>query len=158
MSDKTVPLKEATAEQMRTFAKNSLGMAFPANTKEETMRAKIASAWAKPEIPVASADADDADALPPSPPRPVTAEQQKPGKKMVRIIIAQTEEPGGADPVPVGVNGSVMIIPRGKEVDIPLAYFEVLKNAVQDRYVTDEEGNILAEPRKVPAYPWQRVA
>ena len=69
------------------------------------------------------------------------------------------QDAGGSDDVQVGVNGSVMLVPRGKDVDIPYRYYEALKNAVADKYEMMPDGKSMNPvPRKVPAYPFQVVA
>jgi hypothetical protein len=154
MSDKKIKLNEATEPQLRSFAESYLGMTFPANTKPETIRAKVMAAWTKEEIMVE--DEEPKAALTGQPPR--TPKGKEPSPDKVRIIIQRTEEAGGDEPVPVGVNGKIMLVPRGEEVEIPVSYFEVLKNAVKDIYEPIKEGGINPVPRKVPSYPFQRLA
>lgn len=151
MSEKKIPLAEATAEQIRAFGQTYLGLSFPANTREETMRAKVAAAWDKPDIIVDEAEpqATPQGATPP----PVTDAQQPPKRKMVRVLIHRTDDDGGDEAVPLGVNGRVMLVPRGKEVDIPSTYYEVLRNAVTHRFESYKEGGINPVPREVPLYP-----
>ena len=79
-----------------------------------------------------------------------------PGK--VKLIIHTTTEAGGKDPVPIGVNGRVMLVPRGKEVEIPHAYFEVLKNAKRFDYEPGPEGYGLQPPTEVQMYSFQRLS
>lgn len=160
---KMIPIEQADRDQLKEFAETYLGMNFPNNTKEETMRAKVKAAWSKPEIPVADREAQaeaaqaEVEGQQGTPPPPVTAEQQRQPDK-VRVIIARTDEAGGDEPVPVGVNGRVMLVPRGEEVDIPPSYYEALQHAVKNIYERDDQGNLVPEPRKVPAYPIQRIA
>ncbi|WP_022727224.1 hypothetical protein [Fodinicurvata sediminis] len=153
METKKIPIAEATEQQLRDFAESYLGISVPHNTKLETLRAKVSQAWTKDEIIVEVADAHQAQEG--TPPPPATPEQQPPGKKQVRILIQRTDEPGGDEAVPIGVNGRVMLVPRGQEVDIPEDYYQVLKNAVTHRYEALPDGGINPEPRKVPAYPFQ---
>ena len=76
----------------------------------------------------------------------------------MRVVLGVTEEAGGADPVQCGVNGKVMLIPRGIECDIPEAYFEVLQHAITYKYNALKDGGIDPMPRKVPLYPFQLLA
>lgn len=74
------------------------------------------------------------------------------------ILIAKEKGPGGSDPVPVGVNGSIMLIPRGRKVEVPEPYVEVLRNAVQHIYdvAMDASGLVVGlkgDPEQVPLYP-----
>lgn len=54
----------------------------------------------------------------------------KPG--YARIVIHKDPTPGHANSsVPLGLNGTFMLVPRGVEVDIPLEFIGVLQDAVQ---------------------------
>jgi len=153
--NRQVPIGEANATQLRAFAANTLGFTMPGNTKIETIRAKISAAWDKDYILVPEDESPPAFQEGQSP-NPVTRDQAPVEPKKVKIIINLTEDVGGDQPVLVGVNGSVMLIPRGKEVDIPLPYFEVLKNAVAHKYEMMPDGQSLnPSPRLVPLYPYQ---
>lgn len=156
MSEKKVLLKDATGPQMRAFAEAYLGMTFRHNEANEKVRASIAEAWQKDEIIVNEPDAQEP--LVGSPPRQATAEQAAKSSDKVRIIIQRSEEAGGDEPVPVGVNGKVMLVPRGEPVEIPRPYFEVLQHAVKHVYEQLAEGGINPIPRQVPAYPFQVLA
>jgi hypothetical protein len=152
-----VPIDKATEQELRAFATGTLGLEIHHSSKREKILGQVQAVWDKPEITVA-------DEAPPAlqagtPPQPVTAAQQPPAKEMVRIIIAVTDDAGGNEPVPVSVNGSAMLIPRGKPVDIPLPYYKALENTVQHRFDPNPDGNGMSfTPRLVPAYPFQRVA
>jgi len=151
-----ISIAEATQAQFREFANNSLGLNLPPNTKDETVVAKITAAWGKDYIMVSKEE--DIQKHAGAAPRPVTDVQASPEDDKVRIVISITEDPGGNEPVPVSVNGKAMLIPRGKEVDIPLSYFEVLNNAIAYKYESLGDGGLNPIPREVPAYPFQRVA
>ena len=57
-------------------------------------------------------------------------------------------------PRSVGVNGKIMLIPRGEEVEIPRTYFNVLKDAISR--VTYQEGETgMIKSRDVASYPFQ---
>lgn len=158
MSTKSIPIADATEAQLRTFAETYLGISIAYNAKLETIRAKVSEAWSKPEIMVQDESAVENQTMAGAPPRPVTKDQQPPSKDKVRLIIQRTDDAGGDEPVPVGVNGRVMLIPRGEEVDVPVSYFEVLKNAITHRYESLKDGGINPIPRKVPLYPYQIIA
>lgn len=151
-----VDIKDATEQQLRDFGRDTLGLSLPPNCKMETLRAKISAAWDKSDITVA--DAPEVAPQTGSRPVPVEAGQEPPKRNMVRINISVTEEPGGTDDVPVGVNGRVMTIPRGKDVDIPEEYFMVLREAITHKYdpLPDGQG-INPIPRKVALYPHQVI-
>jgi hypothetical protein len=158
MSQKRIPIAEASEAELRQFAETVLGMSIHPGAKIETVRAKVQAAWDKAEI-VLPGDEVPKAAPPGVAPRPVTDSQQPPEQGKVRIIIQRTEDAGGDQPVPVGVNGRVMLIPRGKEVDIPIPYFKVLQKAITHRFEDLGDGKgINPIPREVPLYPYQRVA
>jgi hypothetical protein len=73
-------------------------------------------------------------------------------------MINITEGNGGSDRVPLGCNGSIMLVDRGVEQDIPLRFFESLKNSVEWRYESLPDGGINPVPRKVMSYPYQVIA
>lgn len=151
-----VALSEATRDQLMAFAENVLGINPPHNIGVETLRAKVYEAWGKDEITVE--DQADHPAQEGSAPVPVTAEQKAADRKMVKVIIHKTDEPGGDEPVPVGVNGKVMLVPRGTQVSIPEEYYHVLNNASRLHYDTDSNGSLIMPPREIHQYPHQRIA
>lgn len=156
-NQKTVPIAKATAEQLRAFAQDYLGIFPDANAKVEQLRAQVKEAWGKDSIVVGAA-AEQPEAAPAgTPPRPVTAAQQPPAKGKVKVHIPMTDRPGGREPVPVSVNGRAMLIPRGEECEIPYAYYEVLKNAVELQYY-ELPGGGLSEPQAVQAIPHSVIA
>ena len=145
----TVALSEATTEQMRQFANDVLGISIHPGAKPETIRAKIAAAYDKPEITVTVPEA--------------TVERLKPAPKITdsdvveepwyTIIIAKTDDSGGDDPVPVSANGRNMWIERGKPQRIRHRYYHILENAVRSIYEQPEGPRGPLVERKVPAYP-----
>jgi hypothetical protein len=78
-----------------------------------------------------------------------------------KIMIHTNDRAGGDRPVPVGVNGRMMLIPRGTAVWVPATYIEVLKNAkehIYDEY--DANSNLLGGltgMKEVSAYPYSLV-
>lgn len=154
---KKIPIGEATEAQLRSFATDTLGIDIKATAKFATVRARVEQAWDKPEITVMESEPDDAKIASQASPQAVTDEQQAPEEGMVRLVVGVTEQAGGNDPVELGVNGKIMLVPRGIEVEIPYPYFEVLKHAVQDKYDPLPDGGMKPEPRKVPLYPFQVI-
>ena len=160
MSDTTkeVKIADATADQLREFGNLYLGLAFDRDTPVDVMRTQIGKAVQKSTITVG---------IDPKPRvRPREAAAQSDGEAVqsdyVVIRIQSQNEPGGEQPVPVGVNGSVMLIPRDQDARIPRSYYEVLKNAVVDRYEPEIVNGLMvgmkSEPRRIPAYPVQLIA
>lgn len=164
-----LPINDALPGQLRDFANSFLGMNLPGNTKPETVLAKIQSAWTNDfilipidskELPHDLVSAEEVSqepekaAAPPPPP----AGYNGPKEGMIRVLVHASEEKGGSDPIPIGVNGQVMLVPRGKECDIPLPYFEALQNAEQHFYDPLEGGGVNPVPRVVKLYPYQVIA
>lgn len=80
------------------------------------------------------------------------------GTKSFRIIVQTSDKVGGDRPVPVGVNGRIMLIPRGTPVWVPEPYVSVLQNAVEYSYDEyDANTNMfggLTNQKAVPSYPF----
>jgi len=77
------------------------------------------------------------------------------------IRLARTEEAGGDEPVPVGLNGSVQLIPRGEDVPVRLPYVEILRHAQKIIYTTVPEADGLRlryVPHIVPRYPIESMS
>lgn len=158
-----IPLAEATAEQLLNFGTRFLGLPFDVHTTVKAMRAQIQQAGHDTVLAIEPAPA--------APTRDMTdkARIMTPeaadirGTEKVRIRIFSQKEDGGDQPIPVGVNGSVMLLPRDQDIEIPRPFYEVLKNAVEEKYdpVKDANGNMVgvaAKPRLVPSYQFQVLA
>lgn len=154
---KKIAIEDATEEQLRTFASETLGISISPTAKLPAVRAKIRAAWDKAEILVEAGEETPEAPSPEDKPKAKKAKAHD-GEKMVTVHIGVTQGKDGKEAVPVGVNGKVMLIPRGKNVEIPISYYQVLQNAIRQEYDTDEDGNIIPEPREVMQYPVQLVA
>lgn len=64
-----------------------------------------------------------------------------------RVIIHNSEGPGGKDPVPIGVNGETTIYARERECDMPESHVHVMRNAAMDVY--DAELNEVRRVRRI---------
>ncbi len=150
---KLIPIGEATGPQLRKFAQETLGIEVKSTMGIAKLRAAVESAWDR-DIPIM--DEAGAGELAGDQPQPVRARHLPPPAGKVRINIGIQEEAGGNDPVPVGVNGKIMLIPRGKDVDIPESYLEALQHAVTYKYDSLPDGmGINPVPREVQLYPFQ---
>ncbi len=155
--NRRILMTDATDAELLQFARSTLALNLPPNTKRPKLLARISAAWNQDHINLPVTEEADAPQKG-SEPAPVTAEQQAPDKRMVRINIPISEDAGGSDAVPVGVNGSVMLIPRGKDVDVPYSYYEVLTHAIKHVYDVGEDGlGMNPVPREVPTYPFQVI-
>ncbi len=155
--NRQILIAHATHAELLAHARDTLGMNLPPNTKESTLRSRIGAAWDKEYI--LAAEVKEEVKQEGSEPQAVTEEQKKPVKEAtVKINIHVTEEAGGTEPVQVGVNGRIMLIPRDRDVDIPVSYFEVLDHAVAHKYEMLPDGGMNPVARKVHLYPCQIVA
>jgi len=154
---KQVLITDASDAELRSFANDTLGLNLPPNTKTDTLRGKIRLAWDK-DFVLTDDDPVDAPTQEGDAPVPITESQALPKEGYRRIILQETDDSDGMEPVPVGVNGKIMLVPRGKEVDIPEAYYHVLCNAITHKFDALPDGGINPDPRKVPLYPFQLVA
>lgn len=152
-----VPIGEATVGQLRYYAEVVLGLDLGPNPniKPETIIAKIGQAGHDgPTIQVpAPADATEAEEpLDANPEHALSpgSYQRSHAKRWVQID-AQ-EGPGGKEPVQVAVNGTLILVPRGRPVELAEPYVEVLENAEKTVHDYDPEAHTLT-PRSVPAYP-----
>jgi hypothetical protein len=161
MASTTVPIDKASVKQLRAFAQNHLGMDPHPSSNRETVLALIKAAWDKPDIILPNEDAPEAVQPAEKVVAPAVVAQAEKNKveKTVTVFINVTEESGGSDPIPVGVNGRIMLIERGKNQVIPESYFEVLMHAVEHRYEPMQDGRGMNPiPKQVPKFPLQRVA
>lgn len=147
-----IQIADATATQLAEFASVSMGIPdVKFRDGKAAILAKLAQAgYAEDFIEVE----DAALAKPVTAAAAVDSDGGKP-RKMMTIMIPMQEMPGseGKEPVPVGVNGKVMLIPRGKQVSVPAEYVHALENARKASPVTDENGK-LTGMTEVPSYPF----
>ncbi len=161
MKQKTVPWDEATLLELKMFAAQVLGMSAHPNIGEATLRAKIRQAYNGDEITIMVDESGPKDASQADTPA-APSETPNDGKALrgtsaandpkVKITIAEVEGAGGKRPVPVGVNGVVMLVPRGRPVDIPYRYYEVMRHAIKRTYEQDETTHEVISS-DVPSYP-----
>lgn len=73
-----------------------------------------------------------------------------------RMKIGTTPLPGGKQPVPVGVNGTVVVIQRDMVVDVPHRFYLALQNAIQHTVTQDSKTRELIEG-EVSNYPITQI-
>lgn len=144
-------IQDATPEELRQFAR-VMGLEIGDREQSGTVLEKLrTSGYTSDEITIFEATTPKATG------KAGVVKDEK-GRDCMMILIPEEDGPGGQDDVPVGVNGVVFQIKRGQPVKLPLEYIEVLNNAVEYRYPTAGNGQGgIAEPRKVPAIPYQIV-
>ena len=77
------------------------------------------------------------------------------------LRLARSEGVGGNDPVPVGLNGRIQLIPRGEDVEVRVPYVEVLQHAQKIIYDEVMEADGIRSrmvPRVVPNYPIEHLS
>lgn len=152
--------KDCTAEELSDFLQVVMGVEVKGKETKQQLLAKLTQiGWAVPFITVAAPEAapsrEDGDR-----PSMSTRIVKKGGKdrKEIRIMIHANDKPGGDRPVPVGVNGVMMLIERGKACWVPEEYVHVLINAVEIIYPEyDQNADMLgglSHPKPVPSYPF----
>lgn len=134
----TVPVEDATEDQLRGFAQNHLGIVFAQDKKREDMLAVVKSAWSKPKIlvpqsaptPEEDKKAEQAETAPASDKEPT-----------IEVIIDKNTASNGPgkDAVFMSVNGQALFIPRGKPVTIKKRYYFALMYAEEIVYHYDPE-------------------
>jgi hypothetical protein len=157
---KQIAIDDAEASQLREFGKRVLGLELVGNETKAIMKGKFAEVgYNLAFIRLESAP----NGIPTMQPRGINeafnTEINSKGEKTVRIQIHAQDKPGGDEPVPVGVNGKLIWIPRNKPVFVPEAYVEVLSHAeefIYAEYNPDANNGLggLPVPRTVKSYPF----
>lgn len=136
-------LATADKHELKFYAKDKLELTLSMSMGEETMREKIHEHCVKNDLELPKASVEGKGHV-------------RKGKRCV-INIAKQDKPAGSDPVFVGVQGVGYTIPRGINVEVPVAVEHVLKNAITDVVTQDlDDGALLHD--YVPTYPYQLVS
>lgn len=143
---------DAETSEIRKFAETQ-GLNIHPNANKQTAIQRLKTVWAEDWIEVS--DAERIGEHRPAPRQVPEDDDRDSSQAYYRIHIAQSEGEDVDQLVQVGVNGDVMVIPRGKEVDIRAPYLEVLRNAVTHQYYHEDPTDIGSEilKREVPLYP-----
>jgi hypothetical protein len=162
---KKLPLSEATDGQIRTFAREVLGLEDADALSIKQLRTKVETVWTQLHIIVA----DDAPAPgeTAAPKGPTFAEiEARAGvgiaassskeDPVVDLVIAETDKPDGKDPVYLNINNMAIFIARKKHQAVPWRYFQVLQSAVQRVYQQDERTMEITH-QDVPRFGWSLV-
>lgn len=82
----------------------------------------------------------------------------EPGARFGKTVNVPTEEREGGDrPVYVSAQFRGMLIPRGKDVWVPIEYLRSLDGAIREQLMTDENGTVTGK-RNVHRFPYNVVA
>lgn len=159
MSDTVkIKLADASTEQLRWFAGSYLNLEVSPSDNANALRVAISRAWDDSEISVPSDMGGDVKKVAQRKAAPLAAGAALAPKDSSRdpkvtLIISRQDGPGGDRPVEVGVNGTLILIPRGEPATVAYRYYEALKNAVQTVYEQTSDGDIVG--RDVHTYPFQ---
>lgn len=158
---KKIAFDDASREQLMDFAVNQLGLTIHKSTNTQTLIAKIKAGYSEEFIvikdeanePAPPAAASEPSA-PPAPPKALTARTLK--APMVTIQLHQQEGPGGRRPLPFTVNGSTMLVPRGRDSEVPYYIYEAMRNGKQMvvEYEVDDRGDEVEVHKEVNSFPF----
>lgn len=146
MSQKKIPVSKASVQELRDFAVNHLALELDGNETLEQLRAKVVAAWDKDDIVVVQQDAPAAPKG--AQPRP----SSKANAKEFIVYIEQQDTFDGDEPVPLGCNGKIILVPRGRWCAVPIQFRDSLVNAVEVRRDPLKDGG-LGPVRHVHRYP-----
>jgi hypothetical protein len=140
------PISECTNAELRNFGNTICGLSIPLHADKAKILGLLATVWPHDYIEFI----EEEKAVHP----PV---QTVENEEYVTIIIQQTDDEAGNEPVWVSVNGRGMYIERGKPQRIKRRYYEVLENAVRE--VGEQQYDAYKRPthiefRKVKSYPF----
>ena len=141
---KTIPLSEATFEQLKDAAER-MGLEVKHGNNAAQIRYKLEAAVPGLEE-ITVDDDDDLRAARTSPGTDISANAPNindlghHADPRVTIRIPSTKEPGGDRDVPVGVNGTIFLIRRDEKVEVPYRVYEALNHAVETKYEFKQTG------------------
>ena len=160
-----IHINDATVAQLRTFAEEVLGLDVRAQDTRKSLQAKIGVVHVGDEIELPDHTTATFEAVPtdagtaPEQMRAATAKSVSAksgrGDPLVRLVVHENESEEGKRPVFVAVNGTGMLIPRGREVEIPYRYYLVLRDTIVSSFRQDMESaeKEMRESRQ-PVYPF----
>lgn len=163
MSLKQIPIAKASDEQLAEYAAVTLQLDVENLSTRQEVIAAIGLSWPNDWITVEATLLEEQLVREDQAGRVVTEPQQRlrgssgADDPKVIITIGQTEQPGGRDPVPVGVNGHTLVIQRGLSAEMPYRYFLALQNAMHTNYdavpVDGQPGKYTLIESEVSNYP-----
>lgn len=154
-----IQIEEATAEQLRQFGVQVLGLEVTGRENKQMMMGKFTEVGFNMAFITLTSAAPTPTGGPTDERGAFNRRENEAGRKEVRIMIHTVDQPGGDRDVVVAVNGKFMTIPRGKPQWVPESYVEALDHAEEQTYdqydqsVNDGMGG-LNRPRLVKSYPF----
>lgn len=164
---KTIPLKDATHAQLMRYAQINLNLSgVHPNTGADKLRERIATATGESVCHIQESVKEE-DPQGERPRTPVNTVSSRSRKEVVMdplrfayrdprflINIAAERGKGGKTPVPVSVNGTCILLPRGVDIEVPARYFFALRLAVATilEDIFDENNRPIRQETDVPQY------
>lgn len=140
---KSIPIDDASAKQLADFAVKTYSLDVNYRNGFDAIRAKLADAGFTGDT-ITIADGE------------TTAEPAEKPLKRVKIMIPAQDGPGGNEPVPLGINGHVILIQRDVEVVVTENYVQLLKDAIKLVPETDDQGRIV-RMKRVPTHSFSML-
>lgn len=132
----TLSVEDATRDQLASYATLQYGIEIEPRWNKNTILSRLRDAGFHADsltMNVAGAEHEPREAAPKA--KSVDDRPAKwAGRRLVKLSIAKTNEPGGTEPVFVSVNGQAMYIPRGEPSWAPFEYYAALKEASYVEY------------------------
>lgn len=85
------------------------------------------------------------------------ADHREQAHYVIRVQKVDQNSRNSIDPVPVGVNGVMYAIRRGKDALVPACVVEALEHATEIAYESDDNDASRKVPREVQSYPFQII-
>lgn len=149
-----IPIQKASNEQLLQFLLKKLHIDVDAKADRSTLLSLIRQAHDKDTIEVIETPAGLETPVLGARRRGRAEYSSGREDPMVTIQIHRSENDTQNYPIPVSVNGTTILVPRGQKVKIPYRYYEALRNACQVQTVVDKDNRII-EVNEVPVYPMQ---
>jgi hypothetical protein len=151
MTMKKIPLDSASASQLAEYAENVLGLdGIDYRLGSDKILAKMRAAMFDKEFIEVDVPEPAIQRIDP----PLAGKRER---RMATVFINVQETPGGADPVPVAVNGKQLFIPRDKPHAVPWEYYHALDLAKKLVYEQDEIGRLKPNPKEVHEYSFSLI-
>lgn len=164
-----IQLKDATQAQLYRYATVNLNLpSVQPSTGEEKLRTRIKAATGEDVIHVQESAEQEEHAKKPR--NPIVDKNSRRNRHNVvmdplrfaykdprfLINIAAERGKGGKTPIPVSVNGTCILLPRGEPIEVPARYFFALQAAVATiiEDVIDEHNRPQRQETEVPQFQY----
>jgi hypothetical protein len=164
-SIKSIQIDEATPAQIAAFARNFLNLDVSPEASDDQILSRVKAA--QPGIATIFVMADEFEEVerinPPLASQVLEGEAQNVDRlagslgrddprAIISIMSVESEDGRGSEDVPIGVNGRIWQLQRGKDLNVPWRVVEALRRCVQTIVRHDDEGNVTE--REAARYPF----